>query len=126
MAWWLAAIDERIKVTIDICGQVDARTLIAKRGLDHHGFYSYVPGLLKHFSTLDIQKRIVPRPRMSLTGRYDRMCPIEGVELLEKGLCDAYAAAGAPDHWQSIITGGGHMETAEMRFCWQQFLHQYL
>ncbi|MBZ5798130.1 prolyl oligopeptidase family serine peptidase, partial [Burkholderia contaminans] len=43
MAWWMAALDERIQVTVDICGQVDAHTLIAKRGLDHHGFYSYVP-----------------------------------------------------------------------------------
>ncbi len=66
MAWWLAAVDERVKVTVDICGQVDAHTLISKRGLDHHGFYSYVPGLLKYFTTLDIQKKIVPRPRMSL------------------------------------------------------------
>ncbi|WP_334077379.1 alpha/beta hydrolase [Paenibacillus sanfengchensis] len=126
MAWWLAALDERIKVTIDICGQVEAATLIAKRGLDHHGFYSYVPGLLKHFSTLDIQKLIVPRPRMSLTGRNDRLCPPEGVELLVAGLAEAYAAAGVPDHWQPLIGGGGHMETAEMRAAWQPFLLRHL
>lgn len=126
MAWWLAALDERVKVTIDICGQVDAATLIAKRGLDHHGFYSYVPGLLKHFSTLDIQKLIVPRPRMSLTGRNDRLCPPEGVELLAAGLAEAYAAAGVPEHWQPRIGGGGHMETAEMRAAWQPFLHRHL
>jgi hypothetical protein len=85
MAWWLAALDERIGVIVDICGQVDAHTLIAVRGLDHHGYYSYVPGLLKHFTTLEIQKRIVPRPRMSLVGRNDRLCPIEGVEHLDEG-----------------------------------------
>ncbi|CAM3805657.1 alpha/beta fold hydrolase [Cohnella lubricantis] len=126
MAWWLGAIDERVRVVVDICGQVDAHTLIAKRGLDHHGFYSYVPGLLKHFTTLDIQKRIVPRPRMSLNGRHDRLCPIEGVELLAKGLREAYAAAGSPEHWQSVETGGGHIETAEMRAAWQRFLARYL
>jgi dienelactone hydrolase len=126
MAWWLAALDERIRVTIDICGQVDAHTLIAKRGLDHHGFYSYVPGLLKHFTTLDIQKRIVPRPRMSLTGRNDRMCPIEGVEHLANGLFEAYQEAGHPEHWQPVIAGGGHTETLEMRVAWQRFLAQHL
>ncbi|MCC3379977.1 dienelactone hydrolase family protein [Paenibacillus farraposensis] len=126
MAWWLAALDERIQVTIDICGQVDAHTLIAKRGLDHHGFYSYVPGLLKHFTTLDIQKRIVPRPRMSITGRNDRMCPIEGVEHLAKGLQEAYREAGHPEHWQPVIAGGGHMETLEMRRAWQAFLAEHL
>lgn len=126
MAWWLGALDERIGVVIDICGQVDAHTLIAKRGLDHHGFYSYVPGLLKHFTTLDIQKRIVPRPRMSLTGRNDRLCPIEGVEHLAEGLAAAYREADKPEHWQPVITSGGHMETLEMRTAWQRFLASHL
>lgn len=126
MAWWLAALDPRIQVTIDICGQVDAHTLIAKRGLDHHGFYSYVPGLLKHFTTLDIQARIAPRPRMSLVGRSDRMCPIDGVEHLADGLHKAYQAAGKPEHWQPVIATGGHMETLEMRTKWQQFLAKHL
>ncbi|MCL6601312.1 MAG: prolyl oligopeptidase family serine peptidase [Paenibacillus sp.] len=126
MAWWLAALDQRIKVTIDICGQVDAHTLIGKRGLDHHGFYSYVPGLLKTFTTLDIQKMIVPRPRMSLTGQNDRMCPIEGVRLLDQGLIEAYNEAESPAHWRSVIASGGHMETMEMRATWQTFLAQYL
>ncbi|AUO08109.1 hydrolase [Paenibacillus sp. lzh-N1] len=126
MAWWMAALDERIQVTVDICGQVDAHTLIAKRGLDHHGFYSYVPGLLKHFTTLDIQKRIVPRPRMSITGQNDRMCPIEGVEHLANGLLEAYQKAGHPEHWQPVIASGGHMETLEMRTAWQSFLAEHL
>lgn len=126
MAWWISALDERIGVIVDICGQVDAHTLISKRGLDHHGFYSYVPGLLKHFTTLDIQKRIAPRPRMSLVGRNDRMCPIEGVEHLAKGLSEAYQAAGKPEHWQPVIASGGHMETLEMRTLWQFFLAKYL
>ncbi|WP_018885996.1 dienelactone hydrolase family protein [Paenibacillus massiliensis] len=126
MAWWLAALDERIKVTVDLCAQVDAETLLAKRGLDHHGFYSYVPGLLKHFTTLDIQKRIVPRARMSLVGIHDRLCPPEGVQLLAEGLHVAYQDAGYPEHWQPIHTGGGHMETLEMRVAWQEFLARHL
>ncbi len=126
MAWWLAAVDERIKVTVDICGQVDAHTLIAKRGLDHHGFYSYVPGLLKHYTTLDIQRRIAPRPRMSLTGRSDRMCPIDGVELLASGLDEAYHLTGSLANWKPVITGAGHMETLEMRVAWQSFIAEHL
>lgn len=126
MAWWLAALDERVGVIVDICSQVDAHTLIAVRGLDHHGYYSYVPGLLKHFTTLDIQKRIVPRPRMSLVGRNDRLCPTEGVELLDRGLSEAYQTAGKSEHWQPVISSGGHMETVEMRTLWQEFLTKHL
>lgn len=126
MAWWLAALDERIKVTVDICGQVDAHSLVAARGLDHHGYYSYVPGLLKHFTTLDIQKRIAPRPRMSLVGRNDRLCPAAGVKLLAEGLTEAYQTLGRPEHWQPVVCSGGHMETLEMRTLWQSFLAEHL
>ncbi|WP_148928778.1 dienelactone hydrolase family protein [Paenibacillus methanolicus] len=126
MAWWLAALDTRIRVVVDICGQVEAETLIMKRGLDHHGLYSYVPGLLQSFATLDIQRLIAPRPRMSLNGRSDRLCPLEGVRLLDAGLREAYAEAGAADNWQSIVGGGGHRETAEMRARWQRFLREHL
>ncbi|MFC4104177.1 dienelactone hydrolase family protein [Paenibacillus xanthanilyticus] len=126
MAWWLAAVDTRIRVVVDICGQVDAETLIMKRGLDHHGLYSYVPGLLQAFATLDIQRLIAPRPRMSLNGRSDRLCPLEGVQLLDAGLRETYAEAGAAGSWQSVIGGGGHRETAEMRARWQRFLREHL
>src|SRR5690554_6251191 len=49
-AWWLTALDDRIKVCVDICCLTDFHTLIEARGLDEHGIYYYVPGLLKHFS----------------------------------------------------------------------------
>lgn len=126
MAWWLAALDERIRVTIDLCGQVEAETLILKRGLDHHGLYSYVPGLLRSFRTLDIQRLIAPRPRMSLNGSSDRLCPLEGVQLLDAGLREAYEEAGAVGSWRSIVGGGGHRETAEMRARWQRFVRERL
>ncbi|GGO04035.1 dienelactone hydrolase family protein [Saccharibacillus kuerlensis] len=126
MAWWSAALDERIGVTADICGQVEARALIERRGLDHHGFYSYVPGLLKHTDTLDIQKRIAPRARISLTGRHDKLCPPEGVRRLDEGLRAVYAEQGYPDRWCSVVTSGGHAETAEMRETWKHFLAKHL
>jgi len=52
MAWWLAALDERIKVCVDICCLTDFDALIDARGLDGHGIYYYVPSLLKYFSTI--------------------------------------------------------------------------
>jgi predicted acyl esterase len=44
MAWWLAALEERIKVTVDICCLTDLEELIRTRGLDGHGIYYFVPG----------------------------------------------------------------------------------
>ncbi|WP_390410201.1 CocE/NonD family hydrolase [Lacticaseibacillus jixiensis] len=126
MSWWLAALDPRIKVCVDIAGQVDLETLMAQRGLGHHGFYYYVPSLLEHFSTQQIQELIVPKARLSLSGRGDVMCPIQGVQKLDAGLQVAYAKAQQPDNWRSISATGGHQETAAMRAAWLQFMQVHL
>lgn len=115
MAWWLSALDDRVKVCIDIAAQVDAETLIKKRGLDHHGFYSYVPGLLKYFSTADIQKLIAPRPHLSLVGIHDKLTPYEGILIIEEELKKEYREAGATDRWRLAGYHCGHIETAGMR-----------
>lgn len=125
-AWWLAAIDERIKVTVDIGGQVDMETLINERLLDKHNFYFYVPALLKYFTTAEVQEMIAPRKRLSMVGRYDMNCPVHGVQKLEQHLTGIYEAAGVPDHFKQIVTTGGHLETAHMRAEWKAFLIEHL
>ncbi|WP_042454470.1 dienelactone hydrolase family protein [Neobacillus dielmonensis] len=126
MAWWLSALDERVKVCIDITGMVDAETLVANRGLDHHGFYSYVPGLLKYFRTSDIQRLIVPRQHLSLAGNDDRLTPLAGLMIINEELTEAYAEAGVPEHWKMVRFNCGHIETAGMRAEACKFLQKYL
>lgn len=126
MSWWLAALDERIKVTVDIAAQVEIETLKQKRGLDHHGFYYYVPGFLKHFSTIAVQEMIAPRPRLSMIGKDDRMCPIEGAEFLNEQLKKNYEQQRVSQNWEGRILTGGHQETMEMRSLWKTFLKKHL
>lgn len=126
MSWWLAALDERIKVCVDLAGQADLETLIKERGLDHHGFYLYVPKLLKETSLEEIQSLISPKARMSLTGKDDPLCPVLGVKKLQEHLQVVYQKAEAQEHWVSHILTGGHQETREMRMIWQQFLQDQL
>ncbi|MCY3020465.1 MAG: acetylxylan esterase [Planctomycetota bacterium] len=115
MAWWTAALDERIKVTVDLCCLTDFHELIATRGLDGHGLYYYVPGLLKHFDTAAISALIVPRPHVSLNGNYDRLTPPRGLDRIDQVLKRRYRAAGRPDAWRMYRRDQGHFETAEMR-----------
>src|SRR6266446_61221 len=60
-AWWLAALDPRVRLCIDICCLTDAEELIRTQALSEHGIYYYVPSLLKSFRTADINELIVPR-----------------------------------------------------------------
>lgn len=126
MAWWLAALDERVKVCVDLCCLTDYQALIEARGLNGHGIYYYVPRLLQHFTTAQINALIAPRPHLSLAGRYDLLTPIAGLERIDAELCAVYASLGAPDAWKLSLSPTGHYETAAMRAEILNFLAKWL
>ena len=115
MAWWVAALDERIACCVDICCLTDFHALIDVRGLDSHGLYYYVPGLLKEWTTAKINALIAPRPHLSLAGNYDILTPPHGLDRIDAELRKVYASAGAPDAWKLVRYPCGHVETHAMR-----------
>lgn len=126
MAWWVAALDERVKVCIDICCLTDFDAIVETRGLDGHGIYYYVPSLLNHFSAADINALIAPRPHLSVAGIYDLLTPPKGMERIDRQLREAYSIFGAPDAWQLITYPQGHFENASMRAEIVKFLRKWL
>lgn len=126
MAWWLAALDTRIKVCIDLCCLTDFQALIESRGLDGHGIYYYVPSLLLHFDTAAINALIAPRPHLSLAGLFDRLTPPAGLDRIDAYLQQVYSAYGVPEHWHLLRYPTGHFETADGRRQVMRFLQQWL
>jgi len=126
MAWWLAALDERVKVTVDICCLTDFHTLLAKKGLGGHGVYYYVPGLLKRFTTSQINALIAPRAHLGLAGLQDKLTPVEGLDVIDRELTRVYAEGGHPERWKLLRYDVGHMETPEGRQEIVAFLKRFL
>ena len=126
MAWWLAALDERVKVTVDICCLTDFKTLMEKKNLSAHGVYYYVPGLLKKFTTAQINTLIAPRAHLGLAGLQDKLTPVEGLDIIDAELKQVYASAGHPERWKLLRYDVGHQETAEGRQEIVAFLRQHL
>lgn len=127
MAWWLAALDTRVKVCIDLCCLTDFDALIETNNLQGHGIYYYVPRLLKHFSTADINALIAPRAHLALAGNQDALTPPAGLDRIEAALHQAYDDAGAPSGaWKLFRQNVGHQETPEMRGEVIQFLERWL
>jgi pimeloyl-ACP methyl ester carboxylesterase len=115
MAWWVAALDERVNVCIDLCCLTEFDALIETDALDCHGVYYYVPNLLSHFTTAEINALIAPRPHLSLAGLDDALTPKEGLDRIDEELRLVYASLGAADAWHLSRYDTGHGETAEMR-----------
>jgi dienelactone hydrolase len=129
MAWWVAALDERVKVTIDLCCLTDYQALIDAGGLDLHGVYYYVPRLPKHFTAGQINALIAPRARLALAGDLDPLTPPAGLDRIDAEVRAAYAAAGAAGaagNWRLERYPVGHVETAEMRANALKFLAGHL
>lgn len=126
LSWWLSALDTRVKVCVDIAAQVDMETLLEQNRLDAHGMYYYIPNLLKYFSTKEIQTKIAPRARISMIGKQDTLCVCTGARTLNQHLKEVYTKQNAPQLFSGQIVSGGHHETADMRYQWQQFLREQL
>jgi dienelactone hydrolase len=126
MAWWQAALDQRVKVCIDICCLTDFKALIATDNLKGHGIYYYVPSLLKHFSAAQINALIAPRPHLSLAGNLDPLTPPQGLDVIDRELKQVYARMGHPEAWKLLRWDVGHSETAAMRSEIVSFLREHL
>ena len=126
LAWWTAALDERVKVCVDICCLTDYQALIETRALAGHGFYYYVPALLKYFTTAQINALIAPRAHLSLAGDRDSLTPPAGLERIDAALRREYSQRGAPAAWRLLRYDTGHGETSEMRREALAFLEQWL
>ena len=100
---------------IDISCLTDYQSLIDSRGLDEHGIYYYVPKLMKHFTTSQINGLISPRPHLGLAGRYARLTPIKGLEKIDRDMKEIYRRDNAPGAWKLSIYDIAHFETAAMR-----------
>jgi len=126
MAWWLAALDERIKATVDINCLTDFQALLADKGLSRHGVYYFVPDLLNHFTTAQINALIAPRAHLGLAGTRDRLTPVAGLDTIERELTGVYARAGHPERWKLLRYDVEHRETLEGREAILAFLKEFL
>ncbi len=126
MAWWLAALETRIKVCVDLCCLTDFQALIDTRGLDGHGIYYYVPRLLKHFTTAQINTLIAPRPHLSLAGNLDPLTPPAGLDRIDDELRAVYDHLHASRAWRLVRSETGHFETALMRSQVLAFFKEWL
>ena len=126
MAWWLAALDERIKATVDINCLTDYQALIADKGLGRHGVYYFVPDLLNHFTTAQINALIAPRAHLGLAGTRDKLTPLAGLDTIDRELIGVYARAGHPERWKLLRYDVEHVETPAGRAAALAFLKEFL
>jgi dienelactone hydrolase len=115
-AWWLGALDERVKTVVGVACFMRYRELVAFGQLRAHALYFFVPGILKHFDTEAVLGLLAPRPFLALTGDSDPTSPPAGIHLLEEKLDRIYGLYGAREKFRSIVYPNvDHTYTPEMK-----------
>ncbi len=115
LAYWHAALDERIRAVAHLCCYADYATLVELGNHDHHGIYLLVPGLLTKTSTGEIAGLVAPRPQLICLGDEDELTPPLSIERALAVTTPMYAGAGAPEALEVFIQHGiDHRETPEM------------
>lgn len=126
MAWYLAALDTRIRVCIDLCCLTEFQAFLEMRNLELHALCVFIPGLLKHFTTAQINALIAPRPHLALEGNYDLLTPPAGLDRIDTELKRVYGELGAGEAWRMKRYETGHLETADMRVEVMAWLNKWL
>lgn len=102
-AWWLAALDDRVKTVVAVACFTRYRELIAAGQLRAHATYFFVPGMLEHFDTEAVLGLIAPRPLLALTGDSDPTSPPASIRVLATKLDRIYGLYNARDRFRSIV-----------------------
>lgn len=122
-AWWMLALDERLRAGVGLCCFADMESLIDAGQHDGHGHYMTVPGLLEHCSTAQLAGLAAPRPLFIGAGLQDWSTPAACFEAARHELESSYIGSSAESNLHfHVEPDAGHEETLLMRSKVLQFL----
>jgi len=126
-AWWLMALDERVKTAVPICCLTRYQNLIEQGLLKSHGIYYFVPNILNHFDTEAIVALIAPRPVLFLDGDQDGTSPVDGIHAIEAAVRPVYRLYEKESEFESVVYAGqGHIYTKQMWTKTLDWMDKYL
>ena len=124
LAWWMAAMDTRIRAASALCSFSDLETLVDLGAHDGHGIYMSVPGLLPVARSGQIAGLAAPRALQICVGLQDWSTPEPA---FTKGRTDLEVAYGANCALELYVEPDiGHQETPDMRQAVLRFLGAHL
>lgn len=125
LAYFLAALDGRIRAVAHLCAFANMAPLIASGAHDLHGPYMIVPGLLKQGDLAGVAALVAPRPQLICAGLKDPLTPPDALMPALRTVERAYR--DYPANLQVVVDKtAGHEETPGMRTAVEAFLTQNL
>ena len=125
--WWVAALDERVKVAVPVAGITDMQNHVVDGTIEGHCDCMFMVNTYR-WDFAQVAALIAPRPLLISNSDKDTIFPLDGVVRLHAQVRSVYQLYGAADKLGLLITEGPHKDTQDLQvpaFRWfNRFLKQ--
>ena len=106
-SWWVAAGDERVKITAPICGTSTLASHLGDHTIDANCDCMWWLNTLQ-WDILDVAALIAPRPMLIGDSDHDMHFTLRGIEAVHRQCQQLYTLLGAPQNFSSVVAPGAH------------------
>ncbi len=124
-SWWIAAIDERIKVAVPVAGITDLENHVVDGCVEGHCDCMYMVNTYRWDYPL-VAALIAPRPLLLSNTDRDGIFPLDGVIRTYDKARKIYELYGAGDKLGLHMTAGPHSDTQELQTGAFRWLNKHL
>ncbi|HRI14806.1 MAG TPA: prolyl oligopeptidase family serine peptidase [Verrucomicrobiota bacterium] len=122
--FWIAAADERVKVSVPVSGMADLRSYIPNRVINGHCDCMFLYNA-HQWPWTRIAELIAPRPLLFVNSDLDSIFPMDANERVINRLERLYSLFGAGDLVDSLVSVGGHEYRRDIRQATYRFFNTY-
>ncbi|MCA9196255.1 MAG: acetylxylan esterase [Planctomycetales bacterium] len=124
-SWWIAAIDDRIKVAVPVAGITDLQNHVVDGCVEGHCDCMFMVNTFQ-WDYPAVAALVAPRPLLISNTDRDSIFPLEGVVRTHAKVRSIYQLYGADEDLALHITAGPHKDTQELRIHAFRWFNKYL
>ncbi len=124
-SWWIAALDERIKVACPTAGIVDLQSHVVDGCVEGHCDCMFMVNTYR-WDYAQVAALMAPRPLLIVNTDKDTIFPLDGVVRLHERVRGIYDLHNKPDQLGLVLTEGPHKDTQELQVPVMRWFNKWL
>jgi dienelactone hydrolase len=123
--FWVAAADERVTVAVPVSGMADLESYIPNRVINGHCDCMFLYNTFR-WPWTRIAGLVAPRPMLFANSDKDPIFPMDANDRISNRLERLYSLYGASDHFDTLVSVGGHAYREDIRQGAFRFINAHL
>ncbi len=124
-SWWVAALDERVKVAVPVAGIADLTNHVLDGCVEGHCDCMFIVNTYR-WDYGQVAAMVAPRALLIANSDKDPIFPLDGVVRIHGQVKKIYELYGAADKLGLLITEGSHEDTQDLQVPTFHWFHRHL